>query len=157
MSLIPSSWHDFAVSGSPVSVNRAGTAPYRAWRQRVYDESVRTHTTGSQKIVAPCTVRVRYFRRLDRVKDVDNILKAILDGLNGRGSVPMKIEVSRILWDDRLVERVVSQRTDLRYHTTLNGTAMTSTEFAALLRARHDEAAVSVTVESPPSHQGAMS
>lgn len=140
-----------------MSVNRTGTAPFRMWRQRVYDASVLSHTSGGQKITVPCTVKVRYFRRLDRVKDVDNILKAILDGLNGRGSVPKKIEVSRILSDDRVVERVVSQRTDLKFHTALDGAAMTTVEFAALLRAEYDEAAVSVIIEHPPSHQGAMS
>lgn len=149
-------WHDFAVSGSPVSVNTAGSAPYRAWRQKVYDESVRTHTAGGQKISGFCTIKVRYFRRLDRTKDVDNILKAILDGLNGRGNIPKKIEVVRVLTDDRIVERVVSQRTDLRYHTALNGSAMTTIEYAAMVRAHHDQAAVSVIIEAPPSHQGAM-
>lgn len=150
-------WHDFAVSGSPASVNAAGSAPYRAWRQRVYDESVLTHQPGgSPKISTGCTVWVRYFRRLDCIKDVDNILKAILDGMNGRGNVSRYIAPSRILSDDRIVERVISARTDLLFHTKLDGSAMAPIEFAALLRAQHDQAAVAVRVEGPPSHLGTL-
>ncbi|MFN3625988.1 MAG: hypothetical protein ACK4TP_18285 [Hyphomicrobium sp.] len=150
-------WHDFAVSGSPVSVNAAGTAPYRSWRQKVYDQSVITHQPGgAPKIVAGCTVWVRYFRRLDRIKDVDNILKAILDGLNGRGSASRLVHASRILIDDRVVEHVVSSRTDLRFHNSINGSELSSAEYAALIRAQYAEAAVAVIIGAPPSHQGSI-
>jgi Holliday junction resolvase RusA-like endonuclease len=140
-----------------VSVNAAGSAPYRSWRQKVYDESVLTHQPGgAAKIVTGCTVWVRYFRRLDRVKDVDNILKAILDALNGRGSVSRRIDPSRILIDDRVVEHVVSSRTDLRFHTAIKGSQLSSAEFGALIRAQYAEAAVAVIVGAPPSHQGSI-
>ena len=147
--------HHFVVAGSPISVNRYGTHPYKAWRQRVYAVSVQGHRTGI-KITTPTSVVVRYFRHLDRRKDVDNILKAILDALDGRNGSKGKKDLRRILSDDREVERITSQRTDLNFHNVLYGTALTPMEFAAILRAQYNQAAIYVRVQDPPDHSKAV-
>ncbi len=136
-------------------MNRYGTHPYKAWRQRVYTVSVHGHSAGV-KINTPTSVVVRYFRHLDRRKDVDNILKAILDALDGRNGLSAKKDLRRVLRDDREVERITSQRTDLNFHNVLHGSALTPMEFAAILRAQHNQAAIYVRVQDPPDHSEAM-
>jgi len=144
-------YHEFSVTGSPASVNRYGTAPYRNWRGRVYRESTKSIPPGTP-INGHCTVVVRYFRNLDRVKDVDNILKAILDALDGRDNRPRSRNGVRILQNDRLVERVACQRTDLQFHRAFSGMNMSPTEYGALLRAQHHQASIYVKILEAPHH-----
>ncbi len=107
-------------------------------------------------IPGPTSITVRYFRRLDRRKDVDNILKAILDALDGRNGVSRRKAGTRILWDDREVERITSQRTDLVFHNVLHGNALSSREFSALLQAQYTQASIYVRVQDPPDHSKAI-
>lgn len=143
--------HAFWVPGSPISVNRYGTPAFRNWKSGVHAASVAGATWPSVLVHGPCAVRVRYFRHQDRPKDVDNILKAILDGLDGKtggsGQQPQ-----RVLHDDRTVERVVSQRTDLKLHVWINGRGLHRLELAALIAARRSQASVFVMLDPPPDH-----
>jgi hypothetical protein len=144
--------HSFWVEGSPVSVNRYGQLPYRNWREAVRQASIHDATWGPTSLVnGMCSVRIRYFRRLDRAKDVDNILKAILDGLDGKAGGHLKA-TQRVLNDDRTIERVVSQRTDLNFHTHIDGRSLHRHELQALIAARRNEAAVFVQVDAAPDH-----
>lgn len=141
--------HEFHVGGSPVSVNRYGTAGYRNWRARVHSRSIAYGAWNGALVDAPCTVRVRYFQYQDRRKDVDNILKAILDGLDGKigaGGAPAK----RVLQNDRDVERVTSQRSKIDFHTRFR--SLTLDEYLAARAALVDGAAVFVCVDDPPDH-----
>lgn len=149
-------FHDFYVSGAPVSVNRYGTAVYRSWRTSVFTASMLGLTGTSPVVAEKCSVKIRYFRNLDPVKDVDNILKAILDGLDGRiGGVPKK-QPHRILQDDSHIEKVVSQRTDLTFNTVLNGRGLRPREFSALMDAQWSLASVYVRVDAAPNHSEAL-
>lgn len=149
-------FHDFYVSGAPVSVNRYGTSVYRSWRSSVHKASISGLAGTSPVVAEKCSVKIRYFRNLDPVKDVDNILKAILDGLDGRiGGVPRK-QSHRILQDDSHIEKVVSQRTDLTFNTVLEGRRLRPREFSALLHAQWSLASVYVRVDAPPNHGEAL-
>jgi Holliday junction resolvase RusA-like endonuclease len=143
--------YEFMVPGSPVTVNRYGTAAYRNWRADVYYRSIASGGWSSILITTGCTVQVRYFWHLDRRKDVDNILKAIFDGLDGKIASGPK-QVRRVLDDDHQIERVVSQRTKIRFHTRLNGKSLRSQEFAAAYAALSGQAAVFVSVGTRPNH-----
>jgi Holliday junction resolvase RusA-like endonuclease len=143
--------YHFSVSGSPVSVNRYGQAVYRAWRAKVHAESVNGAIWSKALTTDPCTVHVRYFWHLDRRKDVDNVLKAILDGLDGKiGTTPKP--TLRVLGDDREVERVVSQRTRLAFGTRLHASRMSVEEYRALRLALVDEASVFIGISGAPDH-----
>jgi hypothetical protein len=143
--------HEFFVPGSPVSVNRYGTPAYRNWRHDVYNESVQGAYWTGCLIMGACSVLVRYYQHLDSRKDVDNILKAILDGLDGKvGRAPRPKK--RVLHDDRTVERVVSQRTKISFGTRINGRLLRPQEYAAALAALRNQAAVFVSVKDPPNH-----
>jgi hypothetical protein len=112
---------------------------------------------GTSPVVAEkCSVKIRYFRNLDPVKDVDNILKAILDGLDGRiGGIPKK-QPHRILQDDSHIEKVISQRTDLTFNTVLNGRGLRPREFSALMDAQWSLASVYIRVDAAPNHSEAL-
>jgi hypothetical protein len=99
-----------------------------------------------------CSVTVRYFRRKDRPKDVDNVLKAILDGLDGKNGKNPK-HVNRVLQDDRHVQLVTSMRTDLKLHTRFDGLSLSLEEFKAMLLARRSQAAVYVCTHDAPTHR----
>lgn len=143
--------HEFFVPGSPVSVNRYGTAAYRNWKRDVYAKSVEGGSWSGFLIPTGCSVRVRYYQHLDARKDVDNILKAILDGLDGKEGKGSKAE-TRVLHDDRHVERVVSQRTKIDFRTRINGRRLRPQEYAAALTALAAQAAVFVSVDTAPNH-----
>lgn len=144
--------HHFALAGVPVSVNNRGTPRYYDWREAVYDASIIGHAAGIM-VPGPCTVKVKYFRRLDRTKDVDNILKAILDALQGLRWSGSPQAGTRILCDDVNAEKVVSQRTDVgRYRTVIDGLAFNGVEYSALLQASYTQASVYVRVDLPPDH-----
>lgn len=144
--------HRFYVAGSPVSVNRYGQPAYRVWRADVYSASMRGLTIYSPMVLSGCSLKIRYFRRLDRKKDIDNILKAILDGLDGRIGGGRKAN-ARVLADDSLVEKVTSQRTDLAFHMILDGRALNSIEFGAAFRAQFEQATVYIGVGFAPNHR----
>jgi hypothetical protein len=140
----------FFVDGSPVSVNRYGQPAYKTWRAAVHTASMSGLAHLGPLVPGWCTVKIRYFRHLDRMKDVDNILKAILDGLDGRIGGRTKA-TDRILTDDHYVERVISQRTNLEFHTALNARSLSTPEYRAAFRAFYGQASVYVSVESPPN------
>lgn len=146
--------HAFAVEGSPITVNRYGSATYRNWRADVHAASVDGATWHGPLFTAPRSVRIRYFRNRDRIKDVDNILKGILDGLDGKGAAAHS---PRVLSDDRLIEHVASQRTDLRIHNWIDARSCHRKEIVALIRARRAQAAVFVYVGRAPDHPSGMS
>ncbi|APL95518.1 RusA family crossover junction endodeoxyribonuclease [Sphingomonadales bacterium 56] len=143
--------HEFFVPGSPVSVNRYGTAAYRDWRRDVHAESVRGVGWTGVFLASPCSVAIRYYQHLDARKDVDNILKAILDGLDGKAGTGAK-QAHRVLHDDRDVERVVSQRTKIDYRTRIDGRRLRPHEFAAAYAALANQASVFVSVGDAPVH-----
>ncbi len=142
---------EFFVTGSPVSVNRYGTAAYRGWRGDVHTESVKGGSWSGCLVTTPCSVHIRYFQHLDARKDVDNILKAILDGLDGKAGKGPKMPM-RVVHDDRDVERVISQRTKIGFATKLSSRSLTTQEYAAALAALSAQAAVFVSVGAAPSH-----
>ncbi|MCZ8280377.1 MAG: hypothetical protein O9313_18760 [Acetobacteraceae bacterium] len=144
--------HEFFVTGSPVSVNRYGTAAYRDWRSDVHTESVNGGSWSGCLVSGTCSILVRYFRRCDRQKDVDNILKAILDGLDGKVGGQTK-QTIRVLLDDKHVERVVCQRTKIDFSTKINARRLRPQEYAAVLAALSNQAAVFVSVTDAPDHQ----
>jgi Holliday junction resolvase RusA-like endonuclease len=146
--------HAFAVEGSPVSVNRYGTAHYRNWRADVHAASVRGASWSGSLFTTARSATIRYFRYRDGIKDVDNILKAILDGLDGKGS---PAGGPRVMSNDRLIERVVSQRTNLRIHNGIDARRCHRLELDALIKARRAQAAVFVQVSVPPDHLGGVS
>lgn len=144
--------HEFMVKGSPVSVNRYGHSQYRNWRSTVYSASIPTPPTWSGSLFAgECSVRIRYFRVRDRIKDVDNILKAILDALDGKISGSIR-HADSVITDDRRVELVMSQRTNLGLGARIDGRRLRRQEYAALLHARRGQAAVYVGVHNAPDH-----
>ena len=96
-------------------------------------------------------MRIRYFRVRDRIKDVDNILKAILDALDGKISGSIR-HANSVITDDRRVELVMSQRTNLGLGTRIDGRRLRRQEYAALLHARRGQAAVYVHVHNAPDH-----
>lgn len=142
---------EFFVPGSPVSVNRYGTAAYKNWRGDVHSESVKGGAWSGCLVATPCSVWIRYFQHLDARKDVDNILKAILDGLDGKAGAGHKMAM-RVLHDDRDVERVVSQRTKLDFTTKISSRRLTVQEYAAALSALSHQASVFVSVGAAPNH-----
>ncbi|WP_062098346.1 RusA family crossover junction endodeoxyribonuclease [Caulobacter sp. CCH5-E12] len=143
--------HEFHVPGSPVSVNRYGTRAYRDWRGEVHARSIAASVWSGPLMPGPCSVKVRYFWRLDRRKDVDNILKAILDGLDGKIGVTPKPSQT-VLLDDREVEHVVSQRTRLGFATRLDARRLRPEEYQAALAALSGQAAVFVSIGPGPNH-----
>lgn len=147
----PIAAHQFYVTGSPVSVNRYGTPAYRNWRGEVYSASVSGATWSGCLVAAACSVHIRYFQNLDARKDVDNILKAILDGLDGKVATGPKMDM-RVMTDDRHVERVVSQRTKLVFETRLDARSLTQVEYAAAIAAMSAQASVFVSVGAAPKH-----
>ncbi|MBB3348352.1 hypothetical protein [Sphingomonas sp. BK069] len=151
MAILPRAHREFFVTGSPVSVNRYGTPAYRNWRGDVHAESVKGGTWSGCLVTAACSVRIRYFQHLDRRKDVDNILKAILDGLDGKAGSGPKLPM-RVIHDDRDVEKVVSQRTKIGFGTRLSGRRLTPEEYGAALAALSAQAAVFVSVGAAPNH-----
>lgn len=142
---------EFHVPGSPASVNRYGTPTYRNWRSDVYSRSVGAGPWFGSLVLTPCSVRVRYFHHLDRCKDVDNILKAILDGLDGKAGPGQKLAM-RVIDDDRNVEQVVSQRTKLDFSTRIRTRHLRLEEYSALRAALAGQAAVFVSVGLAPNH-----
>ena len=142
---------EFFVTVSPVSVNRYGTADYKNWRSDVHFESVKGGAWAGCLVSTPCSVRIRYFQHLDARKDVDNILKAILDGLDGKAGAGAKMPM-RVIHDDRNVERVVSQRTKIDFGTRISSRNLTVQEYAAALAALSDQASVFVSVGAAPNH-----
>ncbi|WP_143272062.1 RusA family crossover junction endodeoxyribonuclease [Azospirillum brasilense] len=144
---MPPPIHEFRVNDTPVTVNRYGTRAYRIWRQLVYRMSIAAAPSGVP-IVNPCMVKVRYFHHQDLKKDVDNILKPILDGLQGLAGG--RRVLPRILDDDHLVAQVVSRRTDLVFGTKVRANAFRREEFLAMMDALAGDAAVYVRVDSPP-------
>lgn len=143
--------YEFFVPGSPVSVNRYGTPDYRNWRADVYAHSTASSAWVGCLVSTGCSVRIRYFWHLDRRKDVDNILKAILDGLDGKSGIGPK-HLVRVLQDDRDIEHVVSQRTKLDFRTRLNARRLRPDEYAAARNALSGQAAVFVSVRPAPNH-----
>lgn len=143
--------HEFMVSGSPVSVNRYGTAAYRNWRSDVRTSSVASAGWTGYLVSSACSVHIRYYSHLDRRKDVDNILKAILDGLDGKVGTGSP-QPHRVLRDDRDVEHVVSRRTRIDFLTRLDGRRLRRAEYAAALDALSSQAAVFVFVGAAPDH-----
>lgn len=143
--------HRFVVSGSPVSVNRYGSTGYRNWRAEVLASSVTGATWSGCLHSTGCAVHIRYWRHLDRPKDVDNILKAILDGLDGKAHGGPKT-ATRVLQDDRDVEQVTSRRTKIDFSTKLDGRRLRGEEYAAALEALSAGAAVFVSVGDAPDH-----
>ena len=143
--------HEFFVPGSPVSVNRYGTAAYRDWRRDVHSESVSAGTWSGTLISTACSVRVRYYQHLDARKDVDNILKAVLDGLDGKAGNGPKM-ATRVIHDDGKVERVVSQRTKIDFATRINARRLAPQEYAAARAALSHQASVFVAVGAAPNH-----
>jgi hypothetical protein len=144
--------HEFFVIGSPVSVNRYGTVAYRNWRTDVYVASVSAGSWSNCLVSGACSIFVRYFRRCDRQKDVDNILKAILDGLDGKDGGRTK-HPNRVLSDDRHIERVVCQRTKIDFSTKINARRLRPQEYAAVLAALSNQAAVFISVTDAPDHR----
>jgi hypothetical protein len=147
--------HAFHVEGSPISVNRYGSLEYRDWRATVHASSVAVGGWTSNLYGGACAVRIRYFRNLDRAKDVDNILKAILDGLDGKVGARVKVS-PRVLSDDRTIEHVASQRTDLKFHKVIDARSCHRKELAALVAARRGQAAIFVWVGPAPDHTVGM-
>lgn len=143
--------HHFHVAGSPVSVNRYGTKHYRDWRGQVYTASVPPPGWAGTRFPGDCSVWIRYFNWKDRAKDVDNILKAILDGLDGKAGRAPKHNV-RVLHDDRHVQYVVSMRTKLRYGTRISARRLHPEEYRAMQTALSAQAAVYVRVGAAPNH-----
>lgn len=143
--------HEFLVAGSPVSVNRYGSVAYRDWRADVHAGSTAGATWSGALFPTTCTVFVRYWHHLDRRKDVDNILKAILDGLDGKTGPGPKLPL-RVLHDDREVEHVVSRRSRISFATRLNGRRLRREEYRAALAALAGQAAVFVSVGAAPDH-----
>jgi len=142
---------EFFVPGSPVSVNRYGTAAYKSWRCDVHYESVKGGAWSGCLVSIACSVRIRYFQHLDARKDVDNILKAILDGLDGKAGAGPKVAM-RVIHDDRNVEHVVSQRTKIDFTTRISSRRLTVQEYAAAIAALSDQASVFVSVGAAPNH-----
>lgn len=143
--------YEFAVEGSPVSVNRYGQLAYRNWRAKVQAASISSARWTGALTSTPTTVHIRYFWHLDRRKDVDNILKAILDGLDGKTGSSPKHPI-RVLEDDRDVERVMSQRTKIDFSTRFRGRSLTIEEFSAVQLALSGQASVFVSVTHAPDH-----
>ena len=143
--------HEFFVSGSPASVNRYGSPAYYHWRGDVYAESIRHGGWSGCLVSSGCSVRIRYYQHLDARKDVDNILKAILDGLDGKAGAGTKTAF-RVLHDDRDVEHVVSRRTKIDFTTHLDAARLRPEEYAAALSALSAQAAVFVSVGPAPDH-----
>lgn len=142
---------EFLVTGSPVSVNRYGTPAYRNWRSDVHAASVAGSTWAGCLMTGPCSVYIRYYQHLDARKDVDNILKAILDALDGKAAGGAKM-ITRVLYDDRDIEHVVSRRTRIDFTTRLNARSLRRDEYAAALAALSAQAAVFVSVRNAPDH-----
>lgn len=134
-----------------MSVNRYGTLAYRNWRGEVHTESVNGVSWTGILVTAACSVHVRYFQHLDARKDVDNILKAILDGLDGKAGKGPKLPM-RVIHDDRDVERVISQRTKISFATKISSRSLTVQEYAAARAALSEQAAVFVSVGAAPDH-----
>jgi Holliday junction resolvase RusA-like endonuclease len=151
MTIAAGAHHEFFVTGSPVSVNRYGTPVYKNWRGDVHAESVKGAAWSGCLVSTPCSVHIRYFQHLDARKDVDNILKAILDGLDGKAGKGPKLPM-RVIHDDRDVERVISQRTKIGFTTRISSRSLTVQEYAAALAALSAQAAVFVSVGAAPSH-----
>lgn len=151
MTIVSRAHREFFVTGSPVSVNRYGTAAYRSWRGDVHAESVKGGTWSGCLVTTPCSVQIRYFQHLDARKDVDNILKAILDGLDGKAGKGPKLPM-RVIHDDRDVERVISQRTKIGFATKISSRSLTVEEYAAALAALSSQASVFVSVGVAPNH-----
>lgn len=137
-----------------MSVNRYGTAHYRNWRAAVHAASVAGASWRGSLFTTARSLTIRYFRHRDGIKDVDNILKAILDGLDGKGA---PAGGPQVMSNDRLIERVVGQRTDLRIHNRVDARRCHRLELAALIRARRAQAAVFVHVSGPPDHLDGVS
>lgn len=155
MTIAARAHHEFFVTGSPVSVNRYGTLAYKNWRGDVHTASVKRGGWSGCLVSTPCSVHIRYFQHLDARKDVDNILKAILDGLDGKAGKGPKLPM-RVIHDDRDVERVISQRTKIGFATKISGTRLTVQEYAAALAALSAQAAVFVSVGAAPNHARSM-
>lgn len=133
-------------------MNRYGKPEYKNWRYLVHMHGIAGAVWTGCLISSACSVFVRYYQHLDRRKDVDNILKAILDGLDGKiglGHPP----TLRVLVDDRHVEHVVSRRTKLGFSARLDGRRLSSKEYAAALAALSGQAAVYVAVGEAPDHR----
>ena len=107
-------------------------------------------------MTSACSVHIRYYQHLDARKDVDNILKAILDGLDGKAG-PGKKMPTTVIFDDREVEHVVSRRTKIDYTTRLDGRRLRPKEIKAANEALAGQAAVYVAVLDAPDHGKSVS
>lgn len=137
-------------------MNRYGTHAYRNWRAEVHRRSMAQAGWHGSLVTSGCSVRVRYFWHLDRRKDVDNILKAIFDGLDGKSAARQRHR-HRVLEDDCEIEHVTSQRTKIDFSTRLSSRALRREEYLAALDAIAGQASVYVSIRQPPDHSRTIS
>jgi Holliday junction resolvase RusA-like endonuclease len=70
------------VFATPVSRQTRRKTKRRDWRETIREEALMVRVAGGAAVTEPIRVRIGYYFRGGSL-DVDNILKAILDGLQG--------------------------------------------------------------------------
>jgi len=70
------------VFATPVSRQTRSKRKRREWREVIREEALTAWRTGDSPATEPIRVRIGYYYRGSSI-DLDNILKAILDGLEG--------------------------------------------------------------------------
>lgn len=70
------------VFATPVSRQTRRKRKRRDWREVIHDEALAARRSGDSPATEPIRVRIGYYYRGGSL-DLDNILKAILDGLEG--------------------------------------------------------------------------
>lgn len=119
---------EFIVPGSPFSANNAKKNPkgHQRWKERVRGEAERQWTTDGRTEPLPINVPLgivitTFFTELE--KDVDNVLKPILDSLKQpevERQSPFPGRTFALYSDDRLVYRLMSEKVDLKVSTTFD-------------------------------------
>lgn len=129
----------FAIADRPASVNNRGPY-YSHWMSCVRWAASSTSGCPSPPDPNLCRVDVVHFHRYGRFSDVDNILKATLDGMTGV-----------VYTDDSNVEMVTSRRLRAAFHTAIPAPTSALPAIAAALSfvGTHGNA-VAVRVDDPP-------
>lgn len=112
MSLEPSFPFEFFVEGVPVSLQNKGRRSLREWKGLVRQRYEMHLLPGHWATESGVFVTIFYFPDARMEGDIDNIVKPILDAMNGT-----------LYMDDRQVERVVVQKFEPgRMQTFINPT-----------------------------------
>jgi len=74
--------HEFTIKGPPVSFQTRNKDRLRAWKGDVSQASSAAATPGEPPVLGPVAVTITYYYDGES-PDVDNIVKPILDALNG--------------------------------------------------------------------------